>query len=143
MSFVLDATVALAWCFEDEGGSYAVEVLEALSDRNAVVSSVWPFEVCNGLVSAEQRHRLKVADTLEASELLQSLPLRVDTLPPARVFDTVQRLARTHRISSYDAAALELGIRLALPVATLSPALRKAVEAEGLLLYRSPVTTPH
>lgn len=135
MTFVLDASVALAWCFEDAGGEYAVRVLEALTEEEAVVSALWAFEVSNGLVTAERRHRLKVADTLEAGELLLSLPITVDQPFPDRVFETVQRLARTHGLSTYDAASLELAIRKDLPVATLHHPLRRAVLAEGLELF--------
>ncbi len=143
MTMILDATVALAWCFEDEGGEYPTEVLEALEDDDAVVSAVWPFEVTNGLVSAERRHRLKVAESVEVGTLVQSLPITVDSIDPARVFDTVQRLARTHHISTYDAATLELAVRLQAPVATLSSTLRKAAEAEGLSVFGAARRFPH
>ena len=41
-------------------------------------------------------------------------------------------LARKHRLSSYDAAYLELAMRLQLPLATLDRALAAAGRAEGL-----------
>ena len=50
MSFVLDASVTLAWCFEDEGGDFALRVLDALRTSEAVVASLWPLEIANGLL---------------------------------------------------------------------------------------------
>ena len=41
MTLVLDASVALAWCFEDEGGDYPVRVLEALQEA---ASGAWQME---------------------------------------------------------------------------------------------------
>ncbi len=143
MTLVLDASVALAWCFEDEGGDYPVRVLEALQDQEAVVSAVWPYEVTNGLVAAEQRHRLKVWESQEAGKLLLTLPITVDNAPLHRVFDTVRRLARTHHLSTYDAASLELAIRHGLPLATLHLPLRKAVRAEGLEVFGGAAVRGH
>ncbi|UCC27122.1 MAG: type II toxin-antitoxin system VapC family toxin [Gemmatimonadales bacterium] len=143
MDLVLDASVALAWCFEDEGGGYPVAVLEALQEKQALVSPVWPYEVTNGLIAAEQRHRMKVSESQEAGELLLSLPITVDAIPVHRVFDTVRRLARTHGVSTYDAASLELAIRHGLPLATLHLPLRKAVRAEGLEVFGGPALRGH
>jgi predicted nucleic acid-binding protein len=39
-----------------------------------------------------------------------------------------------HRLTSYDAAYLELAMRTALPLATLDQDLRKAASAEGVSL---------
>lgn len=143
MNFVLDASVALSWCFEGEGGEYATRVLDALRHGEAVVSPLWAFEVTNGLVWAERRHRLKVEEVMEAGELLQALPLLVEDVEPHRVFGMVQRLARTHRISTYDAACLALAIRHGLPVATLSLELRRAVTAEGLRVFEGIAAAAH
>lgn len=46
----------------------------------------------------------------------------------------VQRLGRSHGLSIYDAAYLELALRRRLPLATFDKALRKAAAAEGLAL---------
>ncbi len=45
---------------------------------------------------------------------------------------TTLALGRRHKLSSYDAAYLELAMRLGLPLATLDKDLRKAAEAEGI-----------
>ena len=45
-------------------------------------------------------------------------------------------VARTRALSSYDAAYLELAVRLGLPLATLDRELRAAAEAEGVELFR-------
>jgi predicted nucleic acid-binding protein len=135
MNFVLDASVALAWCFEDEGGDYAVGVLEALRSRDALVAALWPLEVVNGLLTAERRGRLVRSDAAQFMRLLQALPIAVDPVARRRAFETTYGLARTRGLTSYDAAYLELALRFGIPLATLDGPLRDAAAAEGVPLF--------
>lgn len=60
--FVLDASVAVAWCFEDEKTAYTEAVLDRLAgDGEALAPALWPLEVANALVCAERRRRLTAA----------------------------------------------------------------------------------
>lgn len=131
MNLVLDASVALAWCFEDEGGDYAVEVLAALRAREAAVASIWPLEVANGLLTAERRARIEPAAARQFAGLLLSLPIVIDPVARRRAFEAVLLLARRHELTSYDAAYLELAIRLGVPLASLDRKLAAAAAAEG------------
>lgn len=132
MKFVLDASVALSWCFEDEGGDYALRVLEGLRHGEAVVSSLWPLEVTNGLATAERMKRLDAAAAAEARRLLQALPIVVDPVERRRAFEPTTSFARSHALSTYDASYLELAWRLGIPLATLDGALRGAASAVGV-----------
>ena len=49
----------------------------------------------------------------------------------------VRKLAYAHRLTSYDAAYLELAIRLGLPLASLDGDLQKATTASGVRLIAS------
>lgn len=55
--FVLDASVSLSWCLEDEHAEYSGRVLRLLTDATAVVPGFWASEVANGLLVAERRGR--------------------------------------------------------------------------------------
>jgi predicted nucleic acid-binding protein len=44
---VIDASVALAWCFPDEASDYADEILVALEGHSIVVPTLWPIEITN------------------------------------------------------------------------------------------------
>lgn len=134
MNLVLDASVTLAWCFEDEGGEYAVGVLESLREKEAVTASLWPLEVTNGLVTAERRGRLGRADAAQFVRLLLSLPIVIDPVARRRPFESTYGLARTRGLTTYDAAYLELAIRLGIPLATLDGRLRDAAAEEGVEL---------
>ena len=135
MNFVLDASVVLSWAFEDEGGEYAVRVLEELRSSEAVTASLWPLEVTNGLLTAERRGRMEAAGARRFLHLLLSLPIVVDPVARRRAFEGVHALARTHGLTSYDAAYLELAVRYGIPIATLDEPLRAAASAEGLSMF--------
>jgi predicted nucleic acid-binding protein len=135
MNFVLDASVTLAWCFEDEGGDYAVAVLDALRSSEAVAASLWPLEVTNGLLTAERRGRLEREAAGQFAHLLLSLPIAIDPVARRRSFETIHGMARTHGLSSYDAAYLELAVRLGVPLATLDGRLKAAAQVEGVGVF--------
>jgi hypothetical protein len=50
--FVLDCSLAMTWCFEDEGTALSEAVLERLERDTALVPAIWPFEVANVLLTA-------------------------------------------------------------------------------------------
>jgi predicted nucleic acid-binding protein len=132
VNFVLDASIALSWCFEDEGEGQAVLILERLLQEEAVVPSLWALEVTNGLLTAERRGRLDAAAVSRGGNLLLSLPIVMDPMARSRPFAVIQPLARQHRLSTYDAAYLELAIRKRIPLASLDNGLTTAARKEGL-----------
>ncbi len=124
MPFVLDASVAIAWCFEHEATPYADAVLDRLGRDTALVPAIWPFEVANALAVAERRGRIRRADVIRAAELLVALPVTVESASAPRVLGSVLAMAQAHGLSSYDASYLELAAREGLPIATLDERLR-------------------
>ena len=132
MNFVLDASVSLAWCFEDERDGYAMRVLDELAVGEAIVSSLWPIEVTNGLSSALREKRIDLEGAAEARNTLVALPVVVDPVDRRRAFEDVPRLARAHGLTTYDASYLEVAVRLGLPLATLDRTLARAAVDEGV-----------
>jgi predicted nucleic acid-binding protein len=104
MNFVLDASMALAWCFDDEGGDTAIAALEQLRSDEAVVPAIWPLEVTNGLLTAERKGRLSPRAAAQALSMLAALPVAIEPLARLRAFETTFRHARTRELSSYDAS---------------------------------------
>jgi predicted nucleic acid-binding protein len=139
MRFVVDNSVVMAWCFEDEAGGYADTVLDALAQGEALVPGIWPLEVVNVLLVGERKGRLTAADTTRFLHLLDKLPIQVVPEPPGRVTGAVLTLARDQGLSSYDASYLDLAMREGLPLATLDETLRRAAarSAVPLLEHRS------
>jgi len=131
MPFVLDASVAACWAFDDEDHPVAALALARVRTDAAVVPSVWWFEVRNTLIVNERRGRITEADTAAFLRELTRLGVMVDRTPEETA---VLALARTHRLTVYDASYLELAQREALPLATLDQPLRAAALAAGTSL---------
>ncbi len=128
MAFVLDASVAGCWAFPDEGDARAAAALTRIRTEDALVPSLWWFEVRNILVVNERRKRITEAGTGNFLRELARLRIRVDREPEETA---VLRLARTRGLSVYDASYLELALREAAPIATLDGELAAAAIAEG------------
>lgn len=132
--FVLHASVALAWCLDDETSPAADRALDRLAVDEAVVPSIWPLEVANGLRSAERRGRLTIADSAQVRQLLMSLPIHVEPADLAAALTEVADLARTFDLSAYDASYLALAARRGLPMATADDRLAQACTQAGIEL---------
>ena len=79
-----------------------------------------PLEVGNGLLVAQRKGRV----TEQVSEFLEdlaALPIRVIPAAAAQL-PAILRLAKQYRLTSYDAAYLDLTQRAGLPFATHRPA---------------------
>lgn len=132
MPFVLDASVAISWGFEDEVTPYTDRVLGRLYRETALVPSIWPLEVANGALMGERRKRTSEADTGGLVDLLDRLPIKIDGQSLQRVMGPILGLARLHNLSTYDASYLELAVRERLPLATQDDRLRWAAEQAGV-----------
>ncbi len=126
MPLILDASVATAWAFEDESEPYTDRVLDTLARDSAMVPAIWPLEVMNAVLAGERRKRIVPADTIRFADLLRGLPIKVDAAGMEQVLGPVLNLARTHKLTAYDASYLELALRAGLPLATQDQRLRMA-----------------
>lgn len=134
MSLVVDASIALTWCFSDEQTPATVAVLYRVVDRTAFAPSVWPFEVLDALASAQRHGRCNAADRLRLTGFLRQLPIAIDEDTLHHAWTTTVELADRFRLTMYDAAYLELAHRQSLPLATLDGDLRRAATTVGVSL---------
>lgn len=137
MAFVLDASVAISWCFPGdatEDTPYSRAILKRLEAEDAVVPEIWAFEIANSIfVSFSRRQRINEQQASEYVGLLKALPIRVESQELHLNID-LESLARRRNIAAYDAAYLQLALRLGLPLATSDDGLRAAAEAESVSL---------
>jgi len=134
MSFVLDSSVSLAWCFEDERTDATDNLMERVVDQGASAPSLWPLEVLNGLVVAERRRRIDAERCRRFAGFLRDLPVAIDAESADRAWSDTYALAERFGLTIYDAAYLELARRLGVPLATLDQKLRDAAEVLGISL---------
>jgi predicted nucleic acid-binding protein len=132
MSFVLDNSVALAWCFEDEQSPAVMALLDRVTETGAVAPLLWPLEALNGLLVAERRRRLNAATRAALTAFLRELPIMLDLDTAERAWGEAAQLAERFRLSVYDATYLELALRRRLPLASLDQGLREAATAVGV-----------
>lgn len=135
MSLVLDSSVALTWCFEDEHTSATLRLLNQIVETGAVAPSLWPLEILNGLAMAERRGRLDTIRRHQLAGFLRDLPINLDSETASQAWTATALLAERYRLTLYDAAYLELAQRLDLPLATLDQELCVAGSALGLTLF--------
>lgn len=136
MSFVLDASVALCWCFKDEADRYAKSVFPALRTTPAVVPAIWPVELANGLMVGERRKRISQTAVSELLVAFSALPIRLEPAVSCEHLPQLISIARQYPLSVYDALYLDVALQQQLPLATIDKQLRRASRKMGIELYK-------
>lgn len=138
MSFVLDASMALAWQFpraDAAEAALAIKILTELPASGASVPAIWHSEVANALLRGERAGKIP---TLQVSYFLEQLAksaIAPDAEPQWLSLPRAVALARVHGLTAYDASYLELAQRLALPLATFDRKLAEAARAAGVRVF--------
>ena len=132
MTLVIDNSVALAWCFQDERTPALMAVLDRVEAGGAVAPQLWPLEASNALLVAERRGRISADDRAGLLRFLANLPITIDSDTAMRAWTGTAALAERHGLTAYNAAYLELALRLDLPLATRDRALVRAAGALGV-----------
>jgi predicted nucleic acid-binding protein len=114
--FVLDASFALCWCFEDEATPQTESTLTSLENEEATawVPAIWRYEMLNGLGKGVTRGRLTRDKALLFWQEVQALPVRVADVA---VNENLLELALKHNLAVYDACYLSLTHTRRLPLA--------------------------
>lgn len=130
MPFVLDNSVVTGWFIGNQATPYSDAIAVRLQDDRAVVPVLWELEFSNVLRSACLRKAMTAQAAQAVITQIVSLPIAVDrhAVAPSEFL----ALALRFGLTSYDAAYLELALRLQLPIATLDAALQNAAMASGV-----------
>lgn len=129
---VLDASVTLAWCFEDESDQYSQSVLKHAAQTSFIVPSIWPLEIANVLLVTERKGRITTAASVQFIGLMADLPITVELEPRLHHQDELMGLARRHNLSAYDASYLRLALKRGAALATKDASLVKAASDAGV-----------
>ncbi|MDR3461226.1 MAG: type II toxin-antitoxin system VapC family toxin [Beijerinckiaceae bacterium] len=134
--FVLDNSVTMRWFFDDGNHPYADAMLFDLMSPTgeAVVPVLWRYEVSAVLARACSKGAIPAKDAMDFIDDLQALPILVDDESEKHIFRDVHRLAIIYKLTSYDAAYLELALRRNLPLATLDDELKIAAVNAGVIV---------
>lgn len=132
MTFVVDASVTMAWCFKDEQNPYTEAILDRLLTQSAVVPQIWPYEVVNVLLMAERKGRISAALADEFLYTLCELPITVGKFSWPEHAETLLLRGRVSSLTAYDTAYLALALRQACPLATQDRNLLSAARDLGI-----------
>lgn len=134
MSFVLDSSITLSWCFSDEATPLTKSLLKKVEEDIAYVPNLWPLELGNVLVMAAKKKRINYAQMIEFISLLNDLNIEIDNQTCNKAFHEILSLAHSEGLTTYDAAYLELAMRLGLPLATKDKQLRDTASRMGVVV---------
>ncbi len=137
MRLIVDCSVVLSWSVVSQASPLTRQAEINVQDTGGIVPFIFPIEFGNSLLMLERRGKLTARGIETAIEGLEKIDLEVD----ATILDEAPRglipLARKHRLTLYDAAYLELALRLQLPLATRDEELRSAATASGAVLFEA------
>jgi predicted nucleic acid-binding protein len=131
---VLDSSVALAWVLPGEGSDATEALLDEIAPDGAAAPGLWPLEIANVLLQAEKARRITQDERRRALTTLAALRIHIDPDTASQAWGRTLALAEAQGLTLYDAAYLELALRLALPLASLDRKLRQAAAVSGVEL---------
>lgn len=132
MRFVVDASIAASWCFDDEDDPVANKAFAMLEAKaEAIAPALFWFEIRNVALIGLRRHRISAENLIDVLARIERAAIELEPTPSS---SAVIALARRHNLTFYDAAYLELALRENLALATLDHALVRAASAEGVAL---------
>jgi predicted nucleic acid-binding protein len=123
VTLVLDASMAIAWLFDEEQTEAAHAVMRRVVAEGAIVPSLWRLEIANVLRNAVRRGRCTEAYVDRSLARLARLAIERDEETDDHAWGSTRTLARKENLSLYDAAYLELAIRRGMSLASCDKAL--------------------
>ena len=132
VAFVVDNSVAVAWLYPAQATDYSEKLLELSSTGTLHTAFIWPAEFANATSVLVKRGILTDPLGNDMIALAGTLGLIVDRAPADAA--ALYQVSRTYRLSAYDAAYLELALRLGMPLATRDSELRRAAEQVNLFM---------
>lgn len=118
---VFDCSAIVPWFLEEEASAWSERLLDGITKLDVHVPALWHLEFPNVLLNAERRGRIGSETRAGLIERAARLPLMTDSQIVSLA--DISRLAMTYNLSTYDAAYLELALRLGARLATQDRAL--------------------
>lgn len=124
---IVDASVSASWLLPDEESPEGRFWLAQVFSLGAFAPTIWNYEIRN---ICEKRGRLGPVSMAKALHTLKSLPIQSTDVSN---WDHIMWISTHHNLTIYDAAYLELTLRLDGQLATFDKALAAAAFANGVL----------
>jgi predicted nucleic acid-binding protein len=134
-TLVLHDSVALRWVVPTLDTTYSRNIMTAMVRENAAVPGCWLVTLTDGVKDAERRRLLTPSVATSKLATLRKYPILFDDETDIRLWSDILPLARTYNLSVFDAAYLELALRLNLPRATTDATLTRVGTSVGAPLF--------
>jgi predicted nucleic acid-binding protein len=134
---VIDASLAVAWCAHTQATRLSDAALAATIENGGNVPPQFWFEVLHSLSRLQRRGVVDRARVEEFLRDLSGLSLVIEGTYDATGMIELHAIAQQHTLSIYDAAYLELALRLDIPLATRDARLTRAATAAGARLFKA------
>ena len=119
--------MAIAWVHPGQANDESNTWLAHIANGAELVEpSRWPLEIANALLMLQRRRKITASERDEARNLLAAMPAALDHGGAERAFRALSALPHAEGLSVYDAAYLDLFIRLKLPLACKAGPLSSA-----------------
>lgn len=132
MPFVADNSIVVGWFIASQADTNSNALLERAITEDVHVPVIWRAEFASILLVFMHKRRLNQRQTNSIIEQIEKLEMIVDSNPP--LVAALVDLGRRHSLGAYDAAYLELALRMRLPLATRDKALRNAAIRAGVAI---------
>jgi predicted nucleic acid-binding protein len=134
--WVVDCSFAAALFLPDKRSHVVHSFFEELAEPFQIwVPALWWYEFSNVLVTATRTKTIGGADLQRIISLFGGLPIETEALFPQALTLGIHGLAMEYGLSGYDAAYLDLALRLQSPLATLDRQLHRASGRCGVVTY--------
>ncbi|MCL2297990.1 MAG: type II toxin-antitoxin system VapC family toxin [Proteobacteria bacterium] len=130
MAFVLDNSVVCGWILENQATDYSAAIARRLEQERAVAPLLLRLEIVNVLRTACKRQVMIASQAQELLAQFSLLPIEIHSYSSEP--GLLLALALRYDLTSYDAAYLELALRMQLPIATQDVALAEAARSAGV-----------
>lgn len=135
---VLDASIVIAWCFDDDATGIADETIDRMKNAERWIPSLLQIEVTNTLSRIERKKQTTRRVVREFLGDFESMELEVDHEAGMRAFQEIYGLCQEFGLTAYDAVYLELAMRKGAVLATLDQELRRAAVKAGVPVVTAP-----
>lgn len=133
MTLVVDSSFLIAAMFEEEHTAFVSDYLRRRSDDELIAPTLLRWEVGNVLLMKVRRGVQTVAEANERARAFETLKIGAPNVEPSP--EALLHAAVKHGLTVYDAAYVDLALRLDATLATLDAPMARAAQAAGVTVY--------
>jgi predicted nucleic acid-binding protein len=135
VKYVTDASFIASLFLPNETQHILLDnLLKEIMRFGAAAPSLLQLELTNILLMAKKRKRITSAQFSQLKDAIELIPITLYPVLTDKQHANLINLAQEHDLTAYDAAYLELSLRLSLPLISLDKSLLNAAKKEGVKL---------